>query len=97
MSTEYPAPNPYEHDLKKLRSAAATDASRAEADYKTDRLRDLAAGQRDLDAFTTSAPRLTAAEAAELRTYTPPDPYAVDLATLRIADARTLALRKERQ
>ena len=75
-------PDPYEQGLEKLRDATATDASRFEDNYKTERFRAL---EREHAAIQTQSdadpfPRLTAAELAE---YRAPDPYKAGLDKLR--------------
>ena len=75
-------PNPYEHDLKKLRAANATPESTFEEDWKAERLHALAAEYRAADLRTAerSTPCLMEAEAAS---FAPPNPYAAHIKGLQ--------------
>jgi hypothetical protein len=73
---------PYTRDVRALQAASSTPESRAGDEYRTARLRDLAAQDRDV---TT----LRAAHAArevlptDLARFTPPNPYERDIKALQ--------------
>ena len=77
-------PDPYASDTATLRAAMATPASRFEKQYATERLREFAKEQPDIDAHVDSAPRLTSAELAE---WDPPDPYSAHIKALQAKEA----------
>ena len=82
---EQQPPNPYDADLKKLRAANAMPALTFEDQYKAARLCELDAEGARLAAHieATPFPRLSAAEAADLATYAPPDSYKAGLDKMR--------------
>jgi len=77
----YSAPDPYAAGLKKIRAATAPTTT-FETEFKALRQRAVIATRDALDAHlpASSMPRLTT---AELRAFTPPDPYAEGLVKMR--------------
>jgi hypothetical protein len=83
-----PAPDPYQKELAALRAASATPETTFEDSLKADRMRDLAAEHRRLDAHVDAHRAETLRTAAGRQSYPPPNPYEGGIKQLRERDAR---------
>ena len=79
------APDPYARHLQAMRTANATQSTTFESKWKADRLADMEATRRALDA-EEPAPRLIA---AELAPYRAPNAFEAGLQALREKEARS--------
>jgi hypothetical protein len=79
----YAPPDPYAHDLKRLRAALSTDMSRAEDDYGAARRREFAEERGTLVQLRAAhAARVTG---ADLRQVEPPNPYEAGIKAMQEA------------